>query len=116
MPRRGSTYTGSGSPPGPQAGWSAWLRRRHGSDNIPGGVGSRSMRRTAFNDGWTVGSTTNSFAELVMGAGSEPTPVTLPHDAVIGLERSPEGRAANGFFPGGNWEYKKSFDLGDDGA
>lgn len=74
------------------------------------------MRRTAFNDGWTVGSTTNSFAELVMGAGSEPTPVTLPHDAVIGLERSPEGRAANGFFPGGNWEYKKSFDLGDDGA
>ena len=35
------------------------------------------MRRAPFNDGWIVGSKTNSFAELITGSGSEPEP-TLP--------------------------------------
>ncbi len=69
------------------------------------------MRRTPFNDGWTVGSKSNSFAELIVGRGAEPVPVTLPHDAMIGSERSPAGQAATAYFPGGNWEYKKSFEL-----
>ncbi len=49
------------------------------------------MRRTPFNDGWTVGAKANSFAELIAGAGAEPQRVTLPHDAMIGAKRSPSG-------------------------
>ena len=67
------------------------------------------MRRIPFNDGWTVGTKANSFAELIAGSGSESESVTLPHDAMIGTERSPAGRAATAYFPSGNWEYKKSF-------
>ena len=74
------------------------------------------MRRTPFNDGWTVGAKANSFAELIAGAGSAPLQVTLPHDAMIGTERSPAGHAATAYFPSGNWEYKKSFELSPDEA
>jgi beta-galactosidase len=76
------------------------------------------MRRTPFNDGWTVGAKANSFAELIAGGGSAPLPVMLPHDAMIGTERSPAGHAATAYFPSGNWEYKKSFELspGDAGS
>ncbi len=74
------------------------------------------MRRTPFNDGWIVGSKTNSFAELVAGSGSEPDPVTLPHDAMIGAERSPSGHGATAYFPSGTWEYRKSFDVSSDDA
>jgi beta-galactosidase len=69
------------------------------------------MRRTSFNDGWTVGPKANSFMEMIAGPGSEPALVTLPHDAMIGTERSPAGRAATAFYPGGSWEYKKSFEV-----
>ena len=72
------------------------------------------MRRTPFNDGWTVGAKANSFAELIAGAGSAPAQVTLPHDAMLGTERSPSGHAATAYFPSGNWEYKKSFELSTD--
>src|SRR5580698_8044377 len=64
-----------------------------GSDNIPGGIGCRSMRRTPFNDGWTVGPKANSFMEMIVGSGSEPELVTLPHDAMIRTERSAAGHA-----------------------
>ena len=46
------------------------------------------MRRTPFNDGWTVGAKANSFMEMIAGSGSEPARVTLPHDAMIDTERS----------------------------
>ena len=69
------------------------------------------MRRIPFNDAWTVGSTSNSFAELIAGSGSEPAQVTLPHDAMIGNERSPTGRPATAYFPSGNWAYSKSFEV-----
>jgi len=72
------------------------------------------MRRMPFNDGWTVGTKANSFMEMIVGSGSEPALVTLPHDAMIGTERSPAGRAATAFFPSGRWEYKKSFELSPD--
>lgn len=74
------------------------------------------MRRTSFNDGWTVGSKVNSFAELVAGTGSETTPVTLPHDAMISAERSPSGHGATAYFPSGTWEYRKTFDLAPEDA
>ena len=69
------------------------------------------MRRTPFNDGWTVGPKANSFMEMIVGSGSEPALATLPHDAMIAMERSPAGHAATAFFPSGSWEYKKSFEL-----
>ena len=74
------------------------------------------MRRTPFNDGWTVGAKANSFAELVAGSGSTPVQVTLPHDAMIATERSPAGHAATAYFPAGSWEYQKSFELSPDEA
>ena len=30
------------------------------------------MRRTPFNDGWTVAPKANSFMEMIVGSGSEP--------------------------------------------
>ena len=76
------------------------------------------MRRTLFDDAWTVGAKANSFAELIAGAGSAPLRVTLPHDAMIAAERSAAGRGATAYFPSGSWEYKKSFELppGDAGS
>jgi beta-galactosidase len=68
------------------------------------------MRRIPFNDGWTVGTKANSFAELIAGSGPESESVTLPHDAMIGTERSAAGHAATAYFPSGNWEYKRSFE------
>jgi hypothetical protein len=34
--------------------------------------------------------------------------VTLLHDAMIDMERSPSGNATTAFFPSGNWEYKSA--------
>ena len=72
------------------------------------------MRRIPFNDGWTVGPKSNSFMEMIAGPGSEPARVTLPHDAMIGTERSPAGHTATAFFPSGSWEYKRSFEPSSD--
>ena len=49
------------------------------------------MRRTSFNDHWTVGAKANSFAESITGKVSEPAGVTLPHDALIGATGRPQG-------------------------
>ena len=67
------------------------------------------MIRTSFNDDWRVRPKVNHFMELV-GGGAEPwVPVRLPHDAMIGGTRDPKGARGNGFFPGGVWEYQKTF-------
>ena len=60
------------------------------------------MRRTSLNEGWTCRPKQDRFAELA-GTASEPVPVTLPHDAMIGTERSPDAGPATGYFPGGAW-------------
>ncbi|MGP0031610.1 MAG: glycoside hydrolase family 2 TIM barrel-domain containing protein [Acidimicrobiales bacterium] len=73
------------------------------------------MRRTSLDDGWTVSQKTNRFAER-MGLGPEPTAVTLPHDAMIGTERSPSGNPASAYFPGGTWEYRRTLAAPSDGA
>jgi beta-galactosidase len=68
------------------------------------------MHRSAFNDGWSVhAKNPDRFAEH-FGAAPEWTPVVLPHDAMIGTTRSPSAGAANAFFPGGSWEYRRSLD------
>lgn len=66
------------------------------------------MIRTSFNDGWTV----RPFNEFFnVSAGEEPTPITLPHDAMIAQYRDAE--KVNGhkksYFPEGAYEYEKKF-------
>ena len=73
------------------------------------------MRRTPFNDGWTVGAKANSFAELIAGAGSAPAQVTLPRRRHA-RHRTLAVRARGDGLPSrsGNWEYRKSFELSTD--
>lgn len=73
------------------------------------------MIRTSFNDGWQTRPKVNPFAELA-GTAVPFEPVTLPHDAMLGGARvAPrEGQTgmetgAGAYFPGGTWEYRKSF-------
>jgi len=40
--------------------------------------------------------------------------VTLPHDAMIELERSARNSSGSGHFPGGVFEYNKTFDILED--
>ncbi|MFB4263107.1 glycoside hydrolase family 2 TIM barrel-domain containing protein [Nonomuraea sp. GTA35] len=66
------------------------------------------MIRTSFNDGWQFRPKVNPFAEL--GGHSVPyREVTLPHDAMLEQERQPHGEGANAYFPGGAYEYRKTF-------
>jgi beta-galactosidase len=66
------------------------------------------MRRTAFNDGWQARPKVNPFAEMA-GAAVPWQPVRLPHDATIGRDRDAAESAASGYFPGGVYEYRKTF-------
>ena len=72
------------------------------------------MRRTKLNEGWSFRPKANLFSEGP-GGGSEPLPVTLPHDAMIEGQRWPEGTPAAAYFPGGAWEYSRSLDPIDPG-
>ncbi|TVZ04591.1 glycoside hydrolase family 2 protein [Trebonia kvetii] len=71
------------------------------------------MIRESFNGGWEFRPKVSSFAEL--GRGGAPWRlVTLPHDAMIGQQRfAPDGGSLEGgasaYFPGGTWEYRKTF-------
>ncbi|MCU1388121.1 MAG: glycoside hydrolase family 2 sugar binding [Ilumatobacteraceae bacterium] len=66
------------------------------------------MIRASFNDGWSVRPKVSRHAEL-QGGGAAWTPVTLPHDALIGTERSAAADPQNAYFGGGTWEYRKVF-------
>ncbi len=68
------------------------------------------MQRVPLNDGWAVRQKENPFAER-FGVVADPVPVTLPHDAMIGTERSSSASAAHAFFPGGAWEYRRQLEL-----
>lgn len=67
------------------------------------------MTRTSLNDGWTYRRKANEFAEM-SGTTAPPTPVTLPHDAMIDTARNPDlpNGSSTGFFDGGTWEYTRS--------
>ena len=70
------------------------------------------MTRTSFNRDWSVRPKVSPFAQIQTGARNG-TPVTLPHDAVIGLPRSadaPSG-ARTAYFPDGAFEYLKDFEV-----
>lgn len=65
------------------------------------------MERACLNSGWAFREKVHRFAEIA-GLSGEWQPVELPHDALIGATRSPEGSAASGYFPGGAWEYRRA--------
>lgn len=68
------------------------------------------MTQVSFNDGWTVRPWASIFAAL---GGSRPpaVSVTLPHDAVLDLDRSPTNAQEHAYFPGGAFEYSKTIDV-----
>jgi beta-galactosidase len=68
------------------------------------------MKRFAFHDGWQFREKVNPFAEL-SGTAIPFRDVRLPHDAMIGGERSPGLEPATAYFPGGVYEYRKAFTL-----
>ncbi|HWH97603.1 MAG TPA: glycoside hydrolase family 2 TIM barrel-domain containing protein, partial [Pseudolysinimonas sp.] len=43
--------------------------------------------------------------------GAESRPVTLPHDAMLALPRSADGAPSSAFFPGGEVEYSRTFEV-----
>jgi beta-galactosidase len=67
------------------------------------------VNRTSFNAGWRVRPKVSHFLELLGGGGQPWEEVTLPHDAMIGGRRDADAHWGNGFFPGGVWEYEKTF-------
>ena len=67
--------------------------------------------RTSFNKDWTVRPPVGASAAM-LGASRPLQAVTLPHDAMIGLERSAKNGSGSGYFPGGVFEYNKAFDPG----
>ena len=73
------------------------------------------MSRVSFNRSWTVRPKVSSFSDL-MGGLEDAEQVTLPHDAMIGLPRSARDSEgpSTAFFPGGEVEYTKRFDVPDE--
>jgi beta-galactosidase len=72
------------------------------------------VNRTSFNDGWRVRPKVSHFLELLGGGGQPWEDVTLPHDAMIGGRRDADAHWGNGYFPGGVWEYEKTFVAGEE--
>lgn len=68
------------------------------------------MKRVSFNDGWSVRPKARAFLESA-ASGAEWTPVVLPHDAMLSQDRDPSAGPASGYFPGGVWEYRKTFSV-----
>lgn len=69
------------------------------------------MTRSLFNHGWTVRPKTSIFAQLG-GQGEAAVPVTLPHDALITQERTPDGLGKSAYFPrSAAFEYSKEFEV-----
>ncbi|WP_454320799.1 glycoside hydrolase family 2 protein [Streptomyces phaeoluteigriseus] len=77
------------------------------------------MIRSSFNDGWEFRPKVNLFAEM-SGTSVPYESVTIPHDAMIGQERAtPDGAVtmsggAGAYFPGGTFEYRKSFPVSEE--
>ena len=69
------------------------------------------MTKSFFNGDWSVRRKVSGFVDLLGGA--IPTTVTLPHDAMRELPRSGRdgGGPSSAFFPGGEVEYTKRFDV-----
>ena len=67
------------------------------------------MIRTAFNDDWRVRPKVNPFMEMV-GGGAQPwVAVRLPARRDDRWDARPGAATRHGYFPGGVWEYQKTF-------
>ena len=68
------------------------------------------MIRESFNADWFLYKNDRNNNPQPLG------PVTLPHDAMLSEERSPDGGTghAGGYFPGGIYIYEKTFELPED--
>jgi Glycoside hydrolase family 2 C-terminal domain 5 len=66
------------------------------------------MRRIPFTAGWRTRPHANFFAEM-HGAAAPWQEVTLPHDALLGQPRDAAHSTGSGYFPGGVFEYRKTF-------
>lgn len=73
------------------------------------------MKRSSFNTGWAFRPRRRSFLEAPE-LGEPWTQVTLPHDAMLTQPRDPAAEPDSGYFPGGVWEYTKTFDAPADTA
>ena len=73
------------------------------------------MERRSFNDGWLAGHKAGPFDNSA-GALPPARAVTLPYDIVRDLPRSADSAQGshNGYFPGGHFEYAKTFDVPDE--
>ena len=67
------------------------------------------MERFPFVEGWEVRPKATGPSEAIV-IGYEWQPVTLPHDAVVGLARDPAGSSATAYYPGGMWQYRRIVD------
>ncbi|MER6327315.1 glycoside hydrolase family 2 TIM barrel-domain containing protein [Streptomyces coelicoflavus] len=68
------------------------------------------MKRTSFNDGWEFRPKVDQFAE-VSGGSTPYRPVTVPHDAMLGRQRTATADGAGAYFPGGAYEYRRRFQV-----
>jgi beta-galactosidase len=66
------------------------------------------LRRISFNDGWQFREKVNPFAEL-SGTSIPYADIRLPHDAMLGRDRCADLTPATAYFPGGVYQYRKSF-------
>ncbi|MEU4650166.1 glycoside hydrolase family 2 TIM barrel-domain containing protein [Nocardia fluminea] len=66
------------------------------------------LARPTWNDGWTFRRRVSVFDELG-GASGEWRATTLPHDALIAEQRTPDAPGAHAYFGGGAFEYRKTF-------
>ena len=71
------------------------------------------MPRSSFNSDWTIKSKVSIFSELNDNPDDRRA-VTLPHDAMLALERSPVYGQGSGYFAGGAVEYRKVFQVPSD--
>ena len=71
------------------------------------------MIRQNFNHQWKFFDGSASFLEKLQLAQSDTATITLPHDAMIHEPRDPNtaNGAQTGFYPGGNYEYIKTFEA-----
>ena len=71
------------------------------------------MKKRKFNDHWIFREGGGSSLEALVGSGTEPKEVTLPHDASVGKIRNSEepNGSGNGFFREENYNYTKEFTL-----
>ena len=71
------------------------------------------MKKISLNQNWQFAKGTITMMELMMGDAGNIENIDLPHDAMIYQERTPATANAHqtGFYPGGEYTYKKKWEI-----